>query len=47
MHVDDLIKMSADTLKLLFHISSQRRGDLDVVTGDVELHMRLLLFTSV
>ena len=42
MHVDDLIEMASDPLELLLHIAAQRGGDLDVVTGDVELHSRLL-----
>src|SRR2546421_12510988 len=38
VHVDDLIKVSADALELLLDITPQRRGDFDVVTGDAELH---------
>src|SRR6202040_1074165 len=47
VHVDDLIKMSADALELLLDITPQRRGDFDVVTGDAELHGPSPVLTSV
>ena len=43
MHVDDLIEVPHDALELLLHVTAQRRGDLDVMTGDVELHRPRLL----
>src|SRR5215469_4552180 len=38
VNVDNVIEVPADALEFLFDITPQRWGDLDVVTGDVELH---------
>jgi hypothetical protein len=47
VHVDDLVKVAADSFELLLHVAPEGRGYFDMVTGDVELHNRLLLVVFV
>ena len=42
MNVYDVVRVPDDAVQLFLDIALHRRGDIDVVTGDVQLHGSLL-----
>ena len=38
MRVDDVIEVSHDAVEFLLHVAAHGCGDLDVMTGDAQLH---------
>ena len=39
--INDVIEVSDDSLELFLYVVAEGRGDLDVMTGDAQLHSRL------